>query len=86
MEFNKKVDGRKLIGHVFQKSHVQSQDICEINCFVEPDCFSFNVGPLQDEKHSCQLSDSDHVVHPADLIYEDGMSYKSVVVREQMRT
>ena len=81
MEFSNSIDGRKLKGHVFKKIEITSPDVCEINCFIEADCVSFNVGTIQDGKHWCELSDSDHSVHPEDLVYRSGMTYTTVEVR-----
>ena len=81
LEFNSSIDGRALVGHVFKRIDITSPDVCEVNCFLEPDCVSFNVGQLQDGKHRCELSDSDHRAHPGDLIYGVGMTYTPVVVR-----
>ena len=68
---------------MFQTTEITSPDICEINCFVEADCVSFNVGPLQDGKYWCELSNSDHIGHPEGLVY-GGIStiYRPVLVRK----
>ena len=82
LEFINSMEGRTLVGHVFKRIEITSPDVCEINCFVEADCVSFNVGPLQDEKYWCELSNSDHIGHPEDLVYGGvGTTYKTVVVR-----
>ena len=85
LEISDSKEGRRLVGHVFKRIDITSPDVCEVNCFVEPDCVSFNVGPLQDGKHRCELSDSDHRAHPRDLIYGVGMTYTPVVVRMQTK-
>lgn len=75
------MDGRSLVGHVFKKIEIPSRDVCEVNCFVEADCVSFNVVTLAEGKHRCELSNSDHRVHPEDLVYGAGMIYTPVTVR-----
>ena len=84
LEFKNSIDGRRLEGHVFKRIGITSPDVWEVNCFIEADCMSFNVGPLQDGEHWCELSDSDHVIHPDDLVYASGMSYNPVVVRKTL--
>ena len=83
MEFSVSIASYTPLGHVFKRIEVTSPDVCEINRFIEADCVSFNVGPLQDGKHWCELSDSDEIIHPKDLVYGNGMTYVSFKVREK---
>ena len=45
----------------------ESPEDCELQCYLEDDCMSINIGIMGDETYYCELSDSDHVVHPRDL-------------------
>ena len=80
LEYNDSISGCILVGHVIKKIEISSPDVCEIHCFKEADCVSFNVIPLRDGKHRCELSDSDHRKHPWDMFYEAGATYTPVVV------
>ena len=40
---------------------------CEIQCFIEVKCESYNFGPNEDGDYLCELSDSDGVRDPDDL-------------------
>lgn len=42
---------------------------------------SYNIGPPIKDQVSCQLSDSDHVQHPDDLVTREGFMYQSSEVR-----
>lgn len=42
---------------------------------------SHNIGPPIKDQVSCQLSDSDHVQHPDDLVTREGFMYQSSEVR-----
>ena len=42
---------------------------------MDPVCISVNIGPPTDEKFICELSDSDHMKHPADLKMREGFLY-----------
>ena len=77
------MEGRILLGHVFKRIEIKSEDayVCEVNCFLVADCVSFNIGPLQDGKYWCELSNSDHIVHPQDLVNGVGTIYQSFLVR-----
>ena len=75
------MEGRVLVGHVLKGFEITSPDVCEINCFVEADCVSFNVQARPAGKYWCELSDSDHVAHPDDLVYEVNTIYQPFLVR-----
>ena len=82
VEINPSIDNRRFVGHVFKSIETQSPTACQVNCFVEGDCVSFNVKPLQSENHLCELSNSSDVVHPEDLKDEQGFVYTSFKVRD----
>ena len=44
-------------------------------CIMDPVCASDNIGPPTDEEFICELSDSDHMKHPADLKKQKGFLY-----------
>ena len=79
LEFTDTVSNRILEGHVVKKMKISSPGVCEVNCFIEAECVSFNVVLLQDGSLECQLSASNHKEHPQDMIYEAGATYTSVV-------
>ena len=59
---------------------VNSADGCEVNCFINDDCVSVNIGPLEDGKHVCELSSSDHNIHPEDLKDQIYFIYRPALV------
>ena len=59
---------------------VTSEIGCEANCFDDDDCMSVNFGPPEDSKNLCELSSSDHDIHPEGLIQQEGFTYKPVWV------
>lgn len=68
------------MGHVIKGIWVTSEEVCEANCFAEDDCMSINFGPKSQEKHLCELSSSDHNLHPEDLKERLSFIYKSTWV------
>ena len=61
-----------------------NQDICEISCYKEPKCVSYNYGPKQSEKPWCDLNNRTHLqVSPDDFVTKDGYTYRDVLVRER---
>ncbi|KAJ7360315.1 hypothetical protein OS493_016946 [Desmophyllum pertusum] len=76
LEFIEPEAGSYLEHHVIQNTSVDNNGQCEINCYVEKLCFSFNLGmPESGDKLICELSDSDHYQHPGDLVSKKGFSY-----------
>ena len=64
------------------KSYViESKDTCELKCYMDNDCMSTNVGTLGRGKYLCELSDSDHELHPEDLKIRQGFTYRATKVR-----
>ena len=75
LHFTKPMNGYTLAGHTIRKLKVEAESSCKLSCYFEANCVSFNTGPLQDGKHVCELSDSDHHIHPQDLISREGYVY-----------
>ena len=63
------------MGHVITSFQVSRESACEVSCYLEENCVSWNLGPLQEGKHVCELSDSDHHIHPENLISRVGFMY-----------
>ena len=85
MEINPSIEDHSLTGHVFKSMVILDSSACDVNCFIENDCVSFNVRPLQNGEYLCELSNSCDVVHPEDLKEEQGTVYTSFKVRVQNR-
>ena len=59
--------------------------ICEIHCFIEIKCESYNFGPNEDGDYLCELSDSDDVRDPDDLRARQDFLYRATKVRLKSR-
>ena len=68
LEFKSAMKGYNLQGHIFKSVEVQNEADCDVKCYLESDCISFNVvtSPT-DGTITCELSNSDHETHPEDL-------------------
>ena len=66
--------------HVFKMVEIETASACEVNCFMEADCVSYNLKLQQNGKLLCELSDSDHANNQQDLRYREGTVYKSFKV------
>lgn len=54
---------------------------CRDRCVMEGTCVSFNIGPPTNDTVICQLSDSDHTLHPSDLKLQAGFTYRGAEVK-----
>ena len=80
MQFQLPVTDRIFVGHVIKSLLVKSEIGCEANCFDYNDCMSVNLGPQEDGTYLCELSSSDHTLHPDDLLQHNKFIYKPVWV------
>ena len=75
------MEGYSLEGHVFKTLKAQRESACDVRCFIEHNCMSFNTGiSRKDNAYICELSDSDHEMHPGALVRRDGFTYKAMEV------
>ena len=60
---------------------VTSAEKCEIECFLEMKCESYNLGPqVENGDHVCELSNSDAIRDPPDLMTNQGFIYRGTKV------
>ena len=78
------VADKALVRHVTRTVKVDNADQCEIRCYQELECLSYNLGPYQDYGHVCELSNSDHLRHPEDLVPMPGFIYRGTEVHDLM--
>lgn len=78
---------RTLKCHVIKRVLVESESGCDANCFADDDCMSINLGPkTEDKRHICEISNSDHDIHPNDMWNMTGFIYKPVWVNTDCRS
>ena len=66
--------------HVIDKSDVFDEDHCQLRCYFEHSCFSYNFGPLEGSVRKCELNDVDSASHPTDLVQRKGWVYQTAEV------
>ena len=84
VHFLQGIAGKALIGHVIKTIPVETNDHCEIACYRDFTCLSYNIGPKQAGRHQCELSKSDHIRDPADLVPLAGYIYRPTEVYNVM--
>lgn len=82
LHFLYSVSDKALVGHVTRSVKVKNADQCEIRCYQELACLSYNLGPYKDNGHACELSNSDHLRHPEDLVPMPGFIYRETEVHD----
>ena len=84
VEMNPSVDNLYLENHVFRKLEIKTASACEVNCFMDADCVSYNLRQPRDPegKYLCELSNSTDKIHPLDVKFEAGAVYKSFRVSQ----
>ncbi|XP_044163035.1 uncharacterized protein LOC114964703 [Acropora millepora] len=73
--FHPPMNDRYLYGHVNRSYVIESKADCEHKCYLDADCMSTNTKILHTGKFLCELSDSDHKLHPADLKFGQNFTY-----------
>lgn len=84
LHFLYSVSDKALVGHVTRSVKVKNADQCEIRCYQELACLSYNLGPYKDNGHACELSNSDHLRHPDDLVPIPGFIYRGTEVHDMI--
>jgi len=69
---------RRLMKHVIETIKVVDFDLCELQCYLEPNCVSinFNVIPDSEGRHECELNNATHRSHDNELMNKEGYVYK----------
>ena len=84
VHFLQGIPDKALIGHVIKTIPVETDDHCEIACYRDLMCLSYNIAPKQAHGHQCELSKSDHIRDPADLVPMAGYIYRPTEVHNVM--
>ena len=82
MIFKEEVPNKALHGHVIRTEQVLNEGGCRVQCYLEPNCVSINVGPLKDGSHRCDLNNvTDDEEFGVVLTRVTGFTYNGVEVR-----
>lgn len=84
LKFATPVKGSIFDGHVIKNISLRvglHEVTCRDRCVMEGTCVSFNIGQPTNDTVICQLSDSDHTLHPRDLKLQAGFTYRGAEVK-----
>lgn len=80
IEFRAAVENKVLRNHIIKSSQVTNEEICKINCYLEPSCVSYNYGPHNDGLFRCELSDKIHLqASTNELETRSGFIYRQIL-------
>ena len=75
---------KRLLNHTIKIIDVLDMDLCELMCYQEPNCVSFNFrkNPENGEvKHRCELNNSTHLEHDSEFNDDPSYFYRGAKVR-----
>ena len=74
-----------LINHVSHRYYGVGKDVCQINCYRERGCVSYNHGTLSDGTFLCELNDKDHTQASSnEMVARYGFIYRPILVRDDV--
>ena len=83
LSFGSPFHNKALVNHVIKNITLGlgMRSSCRGRCTLNDKCVSYNIGPPIKDQVLCQLSDSDHIQHPKDLVTQEGFVYRNSEVR-----
>ena len=74
----------RLENHTVRTVDVVDEDICMLQCYLEPNCVSYNFHKIKQlqasEKHKCELNNAT-IEHDRDLVKNKSYVYRGAEVR-----
>ena len=71
---------RRLMNHTIKTLLVKSLDDCEYLCYLDDNCVSLNIKNNENGTHTCELNNSTHLEHDADLVSSPVFYYRGAKV------
>jgi len=77
MVFKVTFEGKALVNHTLKTETATNDGHCESKCFMDDRCISYS---FDERLRICNLSDSDHIMHPEHLVDTPNAIYRSAEV------
>ena len=86
---NDPIHGQRLGNHVIRTIDVINEDICQVKCYLEPNCVSYHFKKVASTngKHKCDLNNATyehHNEHSEDLAENESYVYRGAEVNIQL--
>ena len=79
--FKEPIHNKSLKGHNISSRKVPNEGSCRVNCYLNPDCVSINMGPLTEGMLTCELNKATSGnVHTSALENKKGYIYLEIEV------
>ena len=75
---------KRLTNHTIKVIGILDMDLCELMCYQEPNCVSFNFKKKPENgevKHRCELNNSTHLEHDSEFKDDRSYFYRGTKVR-----
>ena len=67
--------------HVIKSAKVPNVGNCRLMCYMEPNCVSINIGPVEGENQNCELNNATEKNQaPFLLVNKEGYTYLAIEV------
>ena len=78
------IHGYRLENHVIRTIDVINEDVCQLKCYMEPNCVSYNFNKKEEAngQHKCDLNNatSEHNIHSGDLAKNESYVHREAEV------
>ena len=73
---------KTLKGHNINSKKVPNEGSCRVNCYLNPDCVSINMGPFTEGMLTCELNKAtSENIHTSALKSKTGYTYLEIEVQ-----
>ncbi|XP_031561470.1 EGF-like repeat and discoidin I-like domain-containing protein 3 isoform X3 [Actinia tenebrosa] len=71
------IKNKTFVGHVIRTFRILAPGLedCQHKCYMEDNCVSYNLGPVEGMARSCDLNDADHWMWPNHVVPKKGFEY-----------
>ena len=74
------------MNHTIEVKLVKDLDDCEFRCYLDDNCVSLNIKNNENGTHACELNNSTHLDHDADLVIDPVFYYRGAKVMTTSKT
>ena len=79
--FKEPIPNKVMCGHMISSSEVPNEGSCRVNCYLDPNCVSINMGPLEGGKLMCELNDVTSSQKESFIKYKKAHTYLEIQVK-----
>ena len=80
LQFSSPIEGAALQKHVIKRLALDSEHSCQVQCYLENTCVSYNFGKRTSGEDLCELNNSTYIEHPSDLKSTSDFIYRGTEV------